>query len=82
MSSGRRCPSLTEDRRKEFVKLVRDKAEQARWRSATSAARPRTTWMRTKDVGEDDIARAEKELESLTKSTIDAIDEALKRKEA
>ena len=36
----------------------------------------------TKDVGEDEIARAEKELESLTKTTIDSIDEALKRKEA
>jgi ribosome recycling factor len=33
-------------------------------------------------VGEDDVSRAEKELEGLTKSTIDQLDEALKKKEA
>ena len=33
-------------------------------------------------VGEDDGTRAEKELESLTKKYVDAIDEALKHKEA
>jgi ribosome recycling factor len=32
--------------------------------------------------GDDDVARAEKELEQITKTHIDAIDEALKRKEA
>ena len=36
----------------------------------------------TKEVGEDEIARAEKELDALTKAHVDAIDEALKRKEA
>ena len=34
------------------------------------------------EVGEDDGARAEKELDALTKSHIDTIDELLKRKEA
>jgi len=34
------------------------------------------------DVGEDDMARAEKEIEALTKSHIEAIDDALKKKEA
>jgi ribosome recycling factor len=33
-------------------------------------------------AGEDDISRAEKELDALTKTNIDAIDDALKRKEA
>jgi ribosome recycling factor len=33
-------------------------------------------------VGEDDLVRAEKELDALTKAHVDAIDEALKRKEA
>ena len=34
------------------------------------------------EVGDDDVARAEKELEALTKRHVDAIDDALKRKEA
>jgi ribosome recycling factor len=33
------------------------------------------------DVGEDDLSRAEKELEAITKTHVDAIDDALKRKE-
>jgi ribosome recycling factor len=33
-------------------------------------------------VGEDDVSRAEKEIEALTKTNIDAIDDALKKKEA
>jgi len=33
-------------------------------------------------AGDDEIARAEKELDSLTKNYVDGIDEALKRKEA
>jgi ribosome recycling factor len=33
------------------------------------------------DVGEDDMARGEKEIEALTKQHIDAIDDALKKKE-
>ena len=33
------------------------------------------------EFGEDELARAEKELDALTRSHVDAIDEALKRKE-
>ena len=33
-------------------------------------------------AGEDDLGRAEKELDALTKTHVDAIDDALKRKEA
>jgi ribosome recycling factor len=33
-------------------------------------------------AGEDEIARAEKELDTLTKNFVDAIDNALKHKEA
>ena len=35
-----------------------------------------------KEVGEDEISRAEKDLEATTKQHVDAIDDALKRKEA
>ena len=34
------------------------------------------------NIGEDELARAEKELDALTRAHVDAIDEALKRKEA
>ena len=34
------------------------------------------------EVGEDEIARGQKELDALTKSHVDKIDEALKLKEA
>jgi ribosome recycling factor len=34
------------------------------------------------EVGEDEIARGDKELEAVTKTHIDAIDDAFKKKEA
>ncbi len=75
-------PELTEDRRKEFVKIVRDKAEQARVVVRNIRRKAKDDLDALKDVGEDEIARAEKELETTTKHSVDAIDEALKRKEA
>lgn len=75
-------PELTEDRRKEFVKLVRDKAEHARVALRNIRRKAKDDLDALKEVGEDEIARAEKELEQVTKQHVDAIDEALKRKEA
>jgi ribosome recycling factor len=76
-------PELTEDRRKEFVKLVRDKGEQARvaLRNIRRKAKDDLDALKA-EVGEDDLARAEKELDASTKAHVDAIDDALKRKEA
>ncbi|UCR89213.1 ribosome recycling factor [Mycetocola spongiae] len=76
-------PELTEERRKEYVKLVRTKAEDAKVavRNIRRKAKEDLESLKT-EVGEDDVARGEKELETVTKSRIDAIDEALKRKEA
>jgi len=34
------------------------------------------------DVGEDELVRAEKELDGITRTHVDQIDDALKRKEA
>ncbi|MEI3845003.1 MULTISPECIES: ribosome recycling factor [unclassified Microbacterium] len=76
-------PELTEERRKEYVKLVRSKGEDAR-------VHVRGIRRKTKDdidslkgeVGDDELARGEKELDALTRSHVDEIDEALKRKEA
>ena len=76
-------PELTEDRRKEYVKIVRQKAEDGRVsvRSVRRKAKDDLDAL-TSEVGEDDVARAEKELEALTKTHIDQIEDALKKKEA
>lgn len=76
-------PELTEERRKEYVKLVRSKGEDHR-------IHLRGIRRKTKDeldalsgeIGDDEIARGEKELDALTRAHVDAIDDALKRKEA
>lgn len=75
-------PELTEERRREYVKLVKQKAEDARVsvRSIRRKTKDELEAMKG-DLGDDEIARAEKDLEFTTKSKVDAIDEALKRKE-
>ncbi|MGV8969674.1 MAG: ribosome recycling factor [Microbacteriaceae bacterium] len=75
-------PELTEDRRKDFVKLVRDKGEQAKVAIRNIRRKAKDDLDALKEVGEDEIARAEKDLEATTKHHVDAIDDALKRKEA
>ncbi|MFJ6652216.1 ribosome recycling factor [Microbacterium sp. NPDC091313] len=76
-------PELTADRRKEFVKLVRSKGEDAKVhvRGIRRKSKDELDALKS-DVGEDELVRAEKELDALTKAHVDAIDEALKRKEA
>lgn len=75
-------PELTADRRKEFVKIVRSKAEDAKVsvRNLRRKAKDELDALKS-DVGEDELGRAEKELELITKSHVDGIDDALKRKE-
>lgn len=75
-------PELTEERRREYVKLVHGKAEEARVAIRNIRRKAKGDLDVLKDeVGEDEVARAEKELEQLTKSFIERIDEALKHKE-
>jgi ribosome recycling factor len=76
-------PELTEERRKEFVKIVRSKAEDARVsvRNVRRKAKDDLDALKG-EVGDDEVARGEKELEQVTKAHVDQIDEALKRKEA
>jgi ribosome recycling factor len=76
-------PELTQDRRKEFVKIVRGKSEDAKVSIRNIRRRAKDDLDALKsEVGDDDVTRAEKELEALTKRHIDAVDDALKRKEA
>ena len=76
-------PELTEERRKEFVKIVRTKAEDAKVSVRNIRRKAKDDLDALKgEVGDDEVARGEKELEHITKTNVDAIDEALKRKEA
>ena len=76
-------PELTEERRKEYVKIVRSKGEDARVSVRNIRRKAKDDLDALKgDVGDDEVSRAEKELEQITKSNVDAIDDALKRKEA
>ncbi|MBL3698249.1 ribosome recycling factor [Leucobacter luti] len=76
-------PDLTEERRKEFVKIVKGRAEDARVaiRNVRRQGKDDLEALKS-ELGEDDVARAEKELEAVTKQFIEQIDDALKRKEA
>ncbi|MGL5849636.1 MAG: ribosome recycling factor [Phycicoccus sp.] len=82
-----RCvmPQLTEERRKEYVRMAHHQAEEARVSVRNIRRHAKTSLERlVKDgeTGEDDGARAEKELESVTKRHVDQIDDLLQRKEA
>lgn len=78
-------PQLTEDRRKEYIKLAKNKAEEARVsvRGARRSAKDALDKLvKDKEVGEDEVSRAEKQLDASTKKHTDQIDEVLKGKEA
>ena len=76
-------PELTEERRKEYVKLVRAKAEDARVRVRGVRRQTKDDLTSLKDdIGEDEVARGEKDLDALTKKHVDMIDDALGLKDA
>jgi ribosome recycling factor len=76
-------PELTQDRRKEFVKIVRGKGEDAKVSIRNIRRRAKDDLDALKgEVGDDEVARAEKELDGLTRKHVEQVDEALKRKEA
>jgi ribosome recycling factor len=77
-------PPLTEERRKDLVKLVRHYAEEARVavRNIRRDANDRLKKAeKAAEISEDDLRRAEAEIQKRTDSHIHDIDEALKRKE-
>ena len=78
-------PQLTEERRKEFVKVARNKAEDARVSIRNvrrKAMEELGRFAKDGEVGEDEVARAEKDLEKTTASYVHQVDELLKHKEA
>jgi ribosome recycling factor len=73
-------PALTEERRHELIKVVRSLAEEGRI-AIRNVRRHVKDAIEAEDVSEDDIRRAEKELQVLTDRHTEAIDVALGRKE-
>ncbi|MGY2704221.1 ribosome recycling factor [Nocardioides sp. HB32] len=82
-----RCvfPELTEERRKEYIKVARGKAEDGRVavRNLRRTAKQQLEKLeKDGEVGKDDVTGAEKRLDGMTKKHTDAIDEMLKNKES
>ena len=78
-------PQLTEERRKELVKVVRQRAEDGRIavRNVRRDVMHHLKELVTRgDVGGDEERRAEERLQKLTDDHVHKIDEFLKRKEA
>ncbi len=78
-------PQLTEERRKELIKVARHKAEEGRVaiRSVRRHGMDALDRLaRDGGAGEDDVRRAEKELDDLTHKHIAHVDELLRHKEA
>src|SRR5580700_9508554 len=67
-------PDLSEERRRDYIKVARTKAED----SKDSIDK----LIKSSDAGEDEVHRAERELEDLTHTYVGQVDELLKHKEA
>ncbi|HUR51669.1 MAG TPA: ribosome recycling factor [Mycobacteriales bacterium] len=78
-------PQLTEERRREFIKVARHKAEDAKIsiRNVRRKAKDELDRL-VKDgqTGEDEVTRAEKELDKVTGKHVDHVDELLRHKES
>jgi len=78
-------PELTEERRRDYIKVARGKAEDSRVsiRSVRRKAKDAIDKLvKDGEVGEDDGVRGEKELETLTRKYVDTVDALLKGKES
>ena len=78
-------PQLTEERRKELVKLVRQMAEEGRVAVRNvrrDAIRHLEELVKNREVGDDEERTAETRVQKLTDEHTSRIDELLKRKEA
>jgi ribosome recycling factor len=78
-------PELTEERRREYIKVAKAKAEEGRVSVRNIRRNAKQELERLEkdgEVGKDDVTGAEKRLEGLTKKHTDIVDELLKNKEA
>jgi len=82
-----RCvlPALTEERRKEYIKMAKTKAEEGRIavrnvrRASNDVVKKQE---QDKEISEDEMTRLEKELDQVTRKYVEQIDELLKSKES
>jgi ribosome recycling factor len=78
-------PQLTEERRRDFIKVAKGKAEDARVSIRSVRRKAKETLdklVKDSEAGEDEVRRAEKELEDITAKYVAQVDELLKHKEA
>ena len=78
-------PQLSEERRKEFIKVARTKAEDAKIAIRNIRRRAKDDLdklVKDGETGEDEVARAEKELDKITTAHVNHVDELLRHKEA
>ncbi len=78
-------PELTEERRREYIKTARHKAEDGRVAIRNIRRHAKDTldkMIKSGDAPEDDVRRAERELDDLTHTYVAQVDELLKHKEA
>lgn len=78
-------PQLTEERRREYIKLARQEAEETKVsiRNIRRHAKESLDKLQKDgEAGEDDVHRAEKELDDLTHRYVAQVEELLKHKEA
>ena len=78
-------PALTEERRREYVKVAKHKAEDSRVAIRNVRRHAMTALQKLAedgDAGEDEVRRAEKQLEETTHKYVAQVDELLRHKEA
>ena len=78
-------PQLTEERRKDYIKVAKTKAEDSKisMRNIRRTAKEAMEKAEKEgDISKDDLSRGEKELEKITSEHVLKIDELLKHKEA
>jgi ribosome recycling factor len=77
-------PDLTEERRKEYIKVARHKAEESKVSIRNIRRHGKDAidkMVKQGEAGEDEGRRANHELDNLTKNYVDQVDELLKHKE-
>src|SRR5215831_14146320 len=78
-------PELSEERRREYIKIARHKAEESRVSIRNIRRHAKDSLdklVKGGEAGEDEGRRAERELEDLTHTYVAQVDELLKHKEA
>jgi ribosome recycling factor len=78
-------PQLTEERRKDYIKVAKTKAEDSKISMRNIRRTAKEAMEKAEkdgDISKDDLSRGEKELEKITSDHVAKIDELLKHKEA